>query len=131
VFRHAASFTGGSSFKTWLYAIAANVCRSHAKATQKQKQLLLTQEPDRPDGLPGPNGVAESREIGRRIALALSGLPPEQREGFVLRAYDELSYREIADALSRPLGTVKSQMRLALRKLRTELRQLAEAYGIV
>jgi len=125
VFQHAASFRGTSRFKTWLYAIAANVCRSRFRAAAPRPAELA----DPPDRAPGPNGAAVSHEVGERIALAVQGLPLEQREVFVLKAYDEMSYPDIARALGRPLGTVKSQMRLALVKLRTALHDLAEAYG--
>jgi len=82
------------------------------------------------DPAPRPNGHAESHEIGSRIAQAVAALPPDQREVFLLKAYQDLSYPAIAAALGRPVGTVKSQMRLALGKLRTELHQLAEAYDL-
>jgi len=130
VAQHAGSFRAESRFKTWLYAIAANVCRSHLRQAKRRQSLSADAVPDEPDRGPGPNGAAASREIGQRIATAVGALPVEQREVFILKAYDELSYPEIARALGRPLGTVKSQMRLALTKLRVELREIAEAYGV-
>jgi len=130
VFEHAASFRGRSSFKTWLYAIAANVCRSRLRSSRRRQTLPQTDVLEQVDTTRGPNGAAEAAEIGRRIGEAVGALPVEQREVFVLRIYDEMTYREIAEALDRPLGTVKSQMRAALGKLRAALRALAEAYGV-
>jgi DNA-directed RNA polymerase specialized sigma24 family protein len=49
----------------------------------------------------------------------------------VLKAYEEMSYPEIARLLDRSVGTVKSQMRYALQKLRGTLRELAESHGVV
>jgi RNA polymerase sigma-70 factor (ECF subfamily) len=124
VFQHAESFGGRSAFRTWLYAIALNVCRGHGRKRRHVAEEL-------PDGdalpqvdRPGPDGVAADREIGARIAAAVGRLPAEQREVFVLRAYEELTYDEIARVTDRPVGTVKSQMRLAVRKLRGALRGL-------
>ena len=124
VFRHAGSFTGRSRFKTWLYAVAANVCRSHARAMARRQATGGPDAPERPDQAPGPDGVAQSKEIGARIGQAVAGLPADQREVLVLKLYEELTYAEIAQALGRPLGTVKSQMRAALKKLRPQLRGL-------
>ena len=130
VFQHADSFSGRSSFKTWLYAIALNVCRTHARKAPKRQTALDPADALLVSPAPGPNGTAAREEIGKRIAGAVAGLPDEQREVFILKAYDEMKYGEIADSLGRPLGTVKSQMRVALRKMRAALRDIAEAYGI-
>jgi RNA polymerase sigma-70 factor (ECF subfamily) len=190
VWRGAAAFRGSSHFKTWLYAIAANVARSRLRRLRRREEVegervkgggseeeraeaspparstlhsspstlhaprsTLRSSPSTlhatrstlrssPSTLypplstapvdpgPRPNGHAESHEIGSRIAQAVAALPPDQREVFVLKAYQDLSYPAIAAALSRPVGTVKSQMRLALGKLRSELHQLAEAYDL-
>jgi RNA polymerase sigma-70 factor (ECF subfamily) len=163
-FQHAASFRGESSVKTWLYAIAANVCRSRHRAaaagarpsppgrgegegaedgaplhpggphpTLSRRERGEAREGARgeaSDPAAGPDGAAEAAELGHRIAAAVGVLPAEQREVFVLKAYEELSYPQIAEALGRPLGTVKSQMRLALGKLRTDLHQIAQDYGL-
>jgi RNA polymerase sigma-70 factor (ECF subfamily) len=138
-FRHAASFRGDSSFRTWLYAIAVNVCRSRLREARAARPSPLgrgegegaeRERGEARDPSPGPNGDAESHELGQRIAQAVGALPGGQREVFILKAYDGLSYPEIAEALGRPLGTVKSQMRLALGKLRVALHQIAQAYGL-
>jgi len=128
-FKHARTFRGGSRVKTWLYAIAANVCRTHV-GKARRAPAPAGDGAERLDPAPGPNGAAQAAEVGRRIGQAVATLPVEQREVFVLRAYDELSYSEIARVLGRPLGTVKSQMRLALGKLRTELHEIAQAYEL-
>ena len=86
--------------------------------------------PEPPDPAPGPNGAAASQEIGERVARAVGTLPASQREVVVLKLYDELTYSEIAEALGRPLGTVKTQMRAALKALRPRLRAIAEAHGL-
>lgn len=127
VFQKADTFGGRSSVKTWLYAIATNVCRARLRAAQRHPE-----RPDPPEQahLAAPNGEAISQEVGERIARAVGRLPADQREVFLLKTYEELSYPQIASALGRPLGTVKSQMRLALAKLRADLHEIAEAYGL-
>jgi RNA polymerase sigma-70 factor (ECF subfamily) len=73
--------------------------------------------------------AAERTELGERVAQAVATLPPGQHEVFILRVYEEMDYRQIAEALGRPLGTVKSQMRLALGKMRMALQEIGRAYG--
>ena len=130
VVEHAGSFEGRSRFKTWLYAIAANVCRSHLRKKKHRNTVPVDDAPEPADDGPSPSRSAQGREVGQRIAKAVAALPVAQREVFVLKVYDEMTYVQIADALGRPVGTVKTQMRAALAKLRGELRALAEAYGV-
>jgi RNA polymerase sigma-70 factor, ECF subfamily len=130
VVQNAGSFAGRSQFKTWLYAIALNAYRSRARrATRRDVPLESVDLPMTPL-IARPDGVAEQAEVGGRIADAVAGLPSEQREVFLMKVYDDMNYREIAEALGRPLGTVKSQMRLALVKMRVVLHDLGQAYGV-
>jgi RNA polymerase sigma-70 factor, ECF subfamily len=131
VFTKAHDFRGKGSFRSWVYAIAANLCRSHAV---KGARLIPTDPEDfrdLPSVDPLPDSALASEAIGLRIAAAVAVLPPEQREVFVLKAYEELSYPEIADMLDRPLATVKSQMRYALEKMRALLHDLAKVHDLV
>ena len=130
VVEKADTFEGRSRVKTWVYAIAANLCRSHLRTKQRRAPVADPDPAERADEAPGPSGSAQGREVGERIAAAVAALPVAQREVFVLRVYDEMKYQQIAQALGRPLGTVKTQMRAALGKLRGELRSIAEAYGV-
>lgn len=130
VCQHAGSFRSDSSFKTWLYAIAANLCRSRLRKRRREPMLSIEDAPALSTGSRGASSGPECEEIGRHVAAAVRGLPPEQREVVVMRVYEEMSYAEIADALERPLGTVKSQMHSSVTKLRGSLRDIAKAYGI-
>ena len=128
---HADHFAGRSRFKTWLYSIAVNLCR--AQGRRAGRGLEVTGQDDVPppaNGSPGPDGLTEQEEIGRRIAEAVARLPEPQQEVFILRAYEDMDYHEIAASLGRPIGTVKSQMRLALGKMRVLLHDLGQAYGV-
>ena len=130
VYQNAGSFRSESRFKTWLYAIAANLCRSRIRKQRREASVSIEDAARLSASRPGPPGALDAKEIGRRVAGAVRELPLEQGEVVVLRVYEEMSYAEIADALERPLGTVKSQMRRAVTKLRGSLRDIAKAYGI-
>jgi RNA polymerase sigma-70 factor (ECF subfamily) len=63
----------------------------------------------------------EDRETVDRLRVALSDLRPEEKEVFLLRQNGELTYEQIAEVRNAPVGTVKTQMRAALQKLRKVL----------
>ena len=70
---------------------------------------------------PAPDRRVLGREIGERIQAALLGLPDRQRAVFVLRHCEEMTLEEIADSLQMNLGTVKSALHRAVRRLRETL----------
>src|SRR5262249_47387195 len=70
---------------------------------------------------PSPCERLEEQESLRQLRQALLHLRPEEKEGFLLRQNGELTYEQIAELYDRPVGTVKTQMRSALQKLRKVL----------
>jgi RNA polymerase sigma-70 factor (ECF subfamily) len=123
-FRHFGSFRG-SSIKPWLFAILRNVC--HAEFARRTKFPLQTNDAEDSDAaIPLWREAQESPEIEvlRRldtetIQRLLATLPESFREVIVLREIDDLSYREISDAVGIPLGTVMSRLARARLMLRT------------
>jgi RNA polymerase sigma factor (sigma-70 family) len=106
------------SEKTWLYAIALNLLRDHARrAAAEGRALGRVDEPAAADELEG---------VERREALdrALAGLSPEEREAIALRFGADLSVPEMARVLDEPLTTVEGRVYRALRKLRERLEPL-------
>ena len=73
-----------------------------------------------------PLSDLDQTDRASRVSTALKALPPEQREALELSYFEGLSQTEIADRLSLPLGTVKTRVRLALRKMRDKLDALRE-----
>ncbi|MCR4316382.1 MAG: sigma-70 family RNA polymerase sigma factor [Planctomycetes bacterium] len=116
-------------FKTWLYTIAYRVALSHLRWRKKRKALSFTagrdespevgtvsEETVKYEGA-GPITNAQRSETKEQIEAAMDTLPREQREVFFLYQYQQMSYKEIADVLDCPLGTVKSRMHAAIEKL--------------
>jgi RNA polymerase sigma-70 factor (ECF subfamily) len=106
------------SQKTWLYAVALNVLRDHARrdaARARASERLVAV----------PEGQADARleAIGERDALAraLAVLSDEEREAIALRFGADLTVPEMAAALGEKLTTVEGRVYRALRKLRHEL----------
>jgi RNA polymerase sigma factor (sigma-70 family) len=107
------------SEKTWLYSIALNIVRDHARheavVTRTIETGLLT--PARPGG-PEAFDQVDDRDLVQR---ALTGLAAEEREAIALRYGADLTVPEIAELLDQPLSTIEGRVYRALRKLRTEL----------
>jgi RNA polymerase sigma factor (sigma-70 family) len=106
------------SERTWLYAIAVNVLRDHAR-----RDAVRARASDRlvpvPEGqLDAGLGAVEDRD---ELARALATLSDEEREAIALRFGAELTVPEIAASLGEKLTTVEGRVYRALRKLRAEL----------
>ncbi len=105
------------SEKTWLYAIALNVLRDHARRTAAAGRALERH------GAPGQPGDAGLEQVEHRdqVQRALTVLSPEEREAIALRFGAELTVPEMAEVLGEPLTTVEGRVYRALRKLRAAL----------
>jgi RNA polymerase sigma-70 factor (ECF subfamily) len=119
VSRGIGTFAGQASFRTWLYAVAANRARSTYRALRGRflSETAGVPLPDRPD--PRRTSVV----AGTRLDLldALEALGPHLAEPVALRDILGLPYREIAVLLAVPEGTVKSRIHEARRQLRERL----------
>ncbi|KAF0107429.1 MAG: RNA polymerase sigma-70 factor ECF subfamily [Anaerolineaceae bacterium] len=102
----------------WFRKIAVNVClnRLERREPQQLDDYLPVPSPD-----PGPEPQAVERERSRQVRAALLTLPPRYRAAIELRAFEELSYAEMAEALGRPLSDVKSDLFRARRMLAKKL----------
>ncbi len=106
-------------FMPWLLAIAGNRCRSF-RETRTRRPVLMDEVEHLPDDAPERQN---SRNLGEEIELALSRLRDEYRQAFILFHEQQLSYAEIAEAMSCPVGTVKTWVHRARRELADQLRR--------
>ncbi|MEJ7900337.1 MAG: sigma-70 family RNA polymerase sigma factor [Thermomicrobiales bacterium] len=117
---------GRGSFATWLLSITHNMSIDEIRKRRRRPQraesadpvLMLTNVTDQ-----SPS-VEESAELGalrETMARAIRTLPDAQRRAIELAYYRGLTQREIAEELGEPLGTIKTRMRLGMRKLRDYL----------
>jgi len=130
VIRARASYAPSAKFATWLYRIAHNRVVDHWRTTGRVELVHAIDDDDDPiDAIPAarndePEVRAGAREIGARLAAALAGIPPAQREAFLLHQEGGLDLAEIATITGAGVETVKSRIRYALTKLRAELEDL-------
>ena len=123
-FRGLKRFRGESSFKNWLYRIATNVA---IDALRRQRETTDVDEIQLASPDTGPEARVEEQERSRIVQEAVLALPPASRAVLVLREYEGLSYREIADTLDIPIGTVMSRLNYARNRLRKSLAPYLEA----
>jgi RNA polymerase sigma-70 factor (ECF subfamily) len=116
VFSGLGGFRGSAGLATWIYRVAANECLRHLR--RPRRPAPLTHEPLCPAA--APERVLEQADLLER---ALEHLDPPLRMVFLLREAEELTYREIADAVGIPPGTVASQLSRARGVLQAFLRQ--------
>ncbi len=119
---HLPSFRPGSSLRNWLYRIAVNaaidILRRETKTTDMEiATLTLTDFQD------GPEAALIRKEQAAAVQRAIKGLTEAGRKVLVLREYGELSYNEIAEVLSIPLGTVMSRLNYARGQLKQALQR--------
>jgi RNA polymerase sigma-70 factor (ECF subfamily) len=107
-----------ASEKTWLYAIALNCLRDHARRRNTEGRAL-----ERIASGPGPESTGELEGVADRdlIGRSLAALSEEEREAIALRFGADLTVPEIAKLTGERLTTVEGRVYRALRKLREEL----------
>jgi RNA polymerase sigma-70 factor (ECF subfamily) len=120
-FRHFDSFRG-TTIKPWLLAILRNVCRSeYARRAQFADADAGNAENVTPlwvEAQDSPEAAVLCRLDRETMQRLLETLPEPFRETLILREFDDLSYREIADVIGAPIGTVMSRLARARALLR-------------
>lgn len=122
-------FQGRSSLGTWLYRIALNTYRSYARRTRLESELPEDDESvSLPDIAPELIESLAAEELQAKVQQAVDQLPEIYREAVILRCYHGLKYREVAEALDVPIGTVQHRLHIALAKLRASLGEEVAGY---
>ena len=140
VYRYLGGFGFKSSFRTWLYRVTVNVCRSRLGSgeSRMRKKSVSIESPGRP-GADDPEGPMElpdrgespfaatgRREVGQMIQDAIGTLPGQQRLVVVLKDVEGRSYEEIAGITGLKMGTVKSKLSRARLRLREILEGMVD-----
>lgn len=128
VFQKLDNIKNAAGFKSYLRTTVANRCKNYLR---KKKPLYLSDMTE--DGteleLEDTDGVIPGELVGNEdviecVRRVVESLPEEQRMCVILRYYDEMSFQEIADTLEVSLGTVKSRLSRASKKMRDEIERL-------
>ncbi|MEM6458350.1 MAG: RNA polymerase sigma factor [Planctomycetota bacterium] len=127
------TFDVGKRFKPWLFTIGANKARDHLRKNKRQKTVPLSATLGAGSGggsggggdgpsfvdlmsadLPLPDDLAEDGETAALVKQAVDDLPDHLREVLLLAYFNQFPYKQIAEMLGIPLGTVKSRLHAAV-----------------
>ena len=136
-YRALAQFRGDAQFYTWLYRIAVNtakkalmdmkrnptVSENAFKSTDDDETSVLENELTTSET---PDAVLASKEIAEMVNSAMEALPEELRQAITLREIEGLSYEEISEAMSCPIGTVRSRIFRAREAISQRIKPLLE-----
>ena len=114
VWKDAGRFRGRASVRTWLYRIAHNRAVSWIR---KKRPEMWDEFPSMVSDDPAPEAEAMNAAQREQIMVALDQLSPDHRAVIELTFYHQMRYREIAQVMGCPVGTVKSRMNYARRRL--------------
>ena len=128
-FRNLRGFRGDAKVSSWLHRIAINQCITRQRRVKVRNEAALDDETDKDAAsfatpLEGSRSrVVEGLERTVAVRRAVNSLPLELRQVIVMKEFEDLTFREIADALGLPLSTVKSRLYTALRQLQMRLQK--------
>ena len=133
-YRALANFRGESAFYTWLYRIAINTAKNHIVAQSRRPpgsdiDAVDAEQFNGDSALKekaSPERIALKDEIAEVVVGVIENLPADLREALTLRELDGLSYEEIAEVMSCPIGTVRSRIFRAREAVDKQLRPLLE-----
>ena len=128
--RSVQSFRGESALSTWVHRVAVNVCLQHRRKRRPEAVALDYDLAEcEADCDCEPCAVAVRNQVAGDVQAAVRTLPEIHRDVVILHEMQGLTYRECADALGCPVGTVKSRLSNAFGKLRELLGSYAGEGG--
>src|SRR5437868_956769 len=120
--RARASVPDVQNLRAWIFRVGLNAAKDYQRSAWNRKSRPLPEDdlmiPVRDDD---PGQALEKQETVERLRAAIANLRPEEQEVYLLRENGELTYEQIAELRGAPVGTVKTQMRSAIQKLRKML----------
>ncbi len=135
VYNSLGSFRGDSTFSTWFYVIVCNAANKFVKQRKRQREheIHIGEDEERANFLEeliaeaernNPENVLDEEELVAKVRQAIRSLPDEYSKVIILREFEGYSYKDIAQALGVPLGTVMSR----LNRARSELKERLKGY---
>jgi RNA polymerase sigma-70 factor, ECF subfamily len=123
VLRHVDRFRGRCALKTWVLRVVSNAALDLGRQRRRRSARLSAAAVGKPDAYDPTRELndLDRSDLRDMVTAALAELPEAQRQTFVLHVEGGLSYRDVAEALGVPIGTVMSRLFFARKKLQTLL----------
>lgn len=119
VYRHRFDFRASQKFSTWLFAIATNLARNHARWRSRHPESLVeSDDPAHPASDPTPVETMMAAERQRAVQKAIQALPHELREAVILSSYHDMTQAQIAKVQDTTEKAVEVRLYRARRMLR-------------
>jgi len=109
----------GGSFESWLFRVASNIFHDYLRGKQRQKKALDFKTVEVETGAVGIK-KSDGEQIDK-LQIQLSRMDADTRELMMLRFYSELSFKEIAEMRSEPIGTTLAKLHRGLKKLKENM----------
>jgi RNA polymerase sigma-70 factor (ECF subfamily) len=128
-FKNLRAFRGEAKVSSWLHRIAVNQCITKQRRAKVRGEAALDDEQEKNAASFAapreylPTHVAEGQQRLEAVRRAVNALPVELRQVIVMKEFEDLTFREIAEALDLPLSTVKSRLYTALKQLQMRLQK--------
>jgi RNA polymerase sigma-70 factor (ECF subfamily) len=123
-YRSLARYEERQAFRTWLFQILVNRCRTAAVRRQRRQRMFLVDDSAVASASVRP--LADSTELRAELQRAIGTLDPEQREAFLLKHVEQLSYDEMAEATGVGVSALKMRVKRACDRLQWLLRENGE-----
>lgn len=135
-YRNFGSFERGTNFRAWIFRILANTYinsyRRHAlEPVITDFAEVEPADPEEAAALSARDVGALKEKLGDEAKKALEKVPPEFRLIFLMATFEDMSYKEIAEIMELPIGTVMSRLFRARKTLREELASFARQSGFL
>ena len=122
VYKKLNSLDDAEKFSSWIYRIANNLCLDETKRASRRRSRSMDALPQHPVAesiVDNPDRQIQRNDLESILQLALKQIPADQRMVVIMKEYEGLKFREIAEILDEPENTVKSRLYYGLTKLRT------------
>jgi RNA polymerase sigma-70 factor (ECF subfamily) len=117
-FRNLRSCRDRERFGGWLYQIVVNECRTFATRRKRREQRFLSATAEIERAIAPGSDETPDRDVGGHIERALGMLPADQREAFLLKHVEELTYEEISEMTGASVSALKMRVKRAADSLR-------------
>ena len=123
-YRSLARYEERQAFRTWLFQILVNRCRTAAVRRQRRQRMFLVD--DNAVASASVRPAAESTELRAELRRVIDALEPDQREAFLLKHVEQLSYDEMAEATGIGVSALKMRVKRACDRMQWLLREVSD-----
>lgn len=120
LYQHRARYRPGAKFSTWMFQIALNLARDHARRQRRRPTTPLDEAPEQTTRVTPGQQVTDD-EAAAAVRAAIAALPDDLREAVLLSEFEDLSHAEIAEIVAATPKAVETRLYRAREKLRTAL----------